>query len=151
MMGRAGAGLICENNIMTLSQADFCALPSYLVLRVKHGAQSWGDLRPDAAQRIGALLARATQSIEDVTGADRVYCLSFCEVDRNLHFHLMPRTPQLLREYQAATGTVDRPVNGPLLFEWAREAYPAERVTAALAEVCAQLRACFDTNEFSSP
>lgn len=137
--------LIWEDDFASLAQADFCTVPGYLVLRTRIGVQSLGELDPTGACKLGGLLAAAVAAIEATTRADRVYCLSFCEVDRNLHFHLFPRTAALLMAYQEASGTTGQPVNGPLLFEWARDVFvPGSSLPAGwppLAEVCDQLRA----------
>jgi len=143
-MSRNDALKILETDYATLEHADFCAVPGYLVLRVRKGAESFGDVSLPGSQRLGALLASAAAAVETVTKADRVYCLSFCEVDRKLHFHLFPRTEELLAEYQAGTGTAGRPVDGPAVFTWARQAYPAGAALPAgwprVGDVCDALR-----------
>lgn len=137
--------LILEDALARVEQADFCGVPGYLVVRLKTGARSLGELPPAAAAELGRLLARTVGAVEMVTGADRVYLLSFCEIDRNLHFHLLPRTEQLLVAYHQGTGTAGRAVNGPLLFEWARDTYgpgsPPPAGGLAVGEVCRRLRA----------
>lgn len=117
-------GLVYEDAVVTLRQADFCAIPGYLVLRLKNGAESMADLEPAEARHVGVMLARAARVLEDAAGAERVYILSFAEIDRRLHFHLFPRTAQILSAFCEATGGDPRAVNGPVLFEWARESYP---------------------------
>ena len=116
---------VYEDAIVTLQQADFCAIPGYLVLRLKKGAESMADLEPADARHVGLVLSRAARVLEEGAGAERVYILSFAEIDRRLHFHLFPRTAQILSAFCEATGGDPKAVNGPLLFEWAREAYPA--------------------------
>ena len=116
---------VFENELLVIRQADFCAVPGYLVLSLKNNAESWGDLSIEQAQQLGVVMSKTIAAMEQVTGADRVYCLSFCEQLRTLHFHLLPRTTLLLQRYHQATGTGQEPVNGPLLFEWVRDTYPA--------------------------
>ena len=70
---------------------------------------------------MGRLLAREISAIEELLHADRIYCLSFCEILRDLHFHLLTRTSALLSVYENANGSKDEAVNGALLFEWTRE------------------------------
>lgn len=140
--------LILVDEFSTLAHADFCAVPGYLVLRVRTRAESFGDLSTGQAQRLGGLLASASSAIETVTKADRVYCLSFCEVDRKLHFHLFPRTEALLAAYQEATGTAGQTVDGPALFAWARATYPVGTAMPAgwpkIADICVALREMLD-------
>ncbi len=143
-MPRTPANLILEDDLVTLEHADFCAVPGYLVLRVKTSAESFGDLSTGRAQRLGGMLASAASAVETVTKADRVYCLSFGEQERRLHFHVFPRTEALLAAYHEATGTAGQPVDGNALFAWARQEYPSPATlpTGWLkpADVCVLLR-----------
>ena len=136
--------LILKDDLAILEHAEFCAVPGYLVLRVKSGAESFGDLSTPKAQRLGGLLASAAAAVETTLKADRVYCLSFCEQDRGLHFHLFPRTEALLAAYHEATGTAGQPVDGPAVFAWARKAFPAGATLPAgwpkVPDVCQALR-----------
>jgi diadenosine tetraphosphate (Ap4A) HIT family hydrolase len=116
---------VYEDDLVAMAQSGECAIPGYLVLRVKTAGAALPDLDPGEAGRLGAALAGAARAIAAATAAERVYCLSFCEVDPRLHFHLFPRTRWLLDAYLEATGTGGQPVNGPALFEWARRRYPA--------------------------
>ncbi len=147
MQGKSD-NLILADEFTSLEHADFCGVPGYLVLKVKTRAESFGDLSTGQAQRLGGLLASASSAVETVTKADRVYCLSFCEVNRKLHFHLFPRTEGLLAAYQEATGSADQPVDGPALFAWARKAFPpgapVPAGTPKVADICVALREMLD-------
>jgi len=113
--------LLHADGRFTLEAADFCTVPGYLILREAGGATRLAGLEPAAARALGEELARASAAIEAATGAERVYVLSFCEVDRRLHFHLFPRTAWLLEAFRAATGAGPADaVDGPALFGWAR-------------------------------
>ncbi|MCU0275260.1 MAG: hypothetical protein MUF02_00105 [Acidobacteria bacterium] len=113
--------MIFANETFTLELSPECTVPGYLVLRLKSGETSLAEMVPNKARALGEMLARATKAIEEAVGAERVYVLSFCEVDRRLHFHLFPRTDWLLKRYWKANGEKSGAVNGPLLFEWARK------------------------------
>ena len=136
---------IHEDDLFTLQQSAECDVPGYLVLRLKAADAALPRLGGEPAGRLGELLARAARAVVEVTGAERVYCLSFCEVDPRLHFHLFPRTRWLLDAYRAATGTAGQPVNGPALFEWARRRFPAGSELPggmpSAGETCGRLRA----------
>jgi len=130
----------------TLEEADFCSVPGYLILRVTGEGTRLAGLEPAMARALGEALARASAALEAATGAERVYVLSFCEVDRRLHFHLFPRTAWLLEAFRAATGAGPADaVDGPALFGWARAAcVPGRALPAgapAPADVAAALRA----------
>lgn len=137
--------LLFENDSFTLEQSAECPIPGYLVLRVKGQANSLAQLPAETARALGEMLARAAKAIEETVGAERVYVLSFCEIDHRLHFHLFPRTAWLLKEYFKANFNANEPIDGPMLFAWARrefgpgshlpkEAPGIETVGAALRE-----------------
>jgi diadenosine tetraphosphate (Ap4A) HIT family hydrolase len=115
--------LIFEDGIFVLEQSAECPIPGYLVLRVKGRTTGLAQLPEETAIALGKMLARAAAAIEQAVQPERIYVLSFCEVDPRLHFHLFPRTRWLLKEYFQANGRAGDPVNGPVLFEWARVAF----------------------------
>lgn len=135
---------VFEDDLLTVTDSGECTVPGYLVLRLKPAGATLGGLDARDAGRVGAMLSRCARAIVSVVGAERVYCLSFCEVEPQLHFHLFPRTRWLLDTYQAAAGAAGRPVSGPALFEWARGRFPAGTATPGpppdLAEACARLQ-----------
>lgn len=144
--------MIIANEIFTLDQSLECTVPGYLVLRLKSGETSLAELEPEKARALGAMLARAAKAIEEAVGAERVYVLSFCEVDRRLHFHLFPRTQWLLREYlRVHPQAWKKTISGPALFEWARQAFvPGNGLTAGIGggtEVAAAIRAALQQDE----
>jgi diadenosine tetraphosphate (Ap4A) HIT family hydrolase len=116
---------VLEDDLFTLDDSEESAIPGYLVLRVKAVGATLAGLDATVASRLGGMLATAARAITGAVAAERVYCLSFCELDPRLHFHLFPRTRWLLDAYQQGTGTAGEPVNGPAMFEWARRAFPA--------------------------
>lgn len=135
---------IIENSLLVLEHTRECRVPGYLVLRLKGGETSLSELSPEAARALGEALSAIVRAIEETVGADRVYCLSFAELDRRLHFHLFPRTPWLLEAYRRATLTPDTPVNGPAVFEWARTTYvgdaPLPEAAGTVTDACQTLR-----------
>lgn len=112
-----------EDETFTLEQSAECPIPGYLVLRLKGEATSLAQLPEVTVMALGKMLARAVSAIEQAVQAERVYILSFCEIDQRLHFHLFPRTPWLLKEYFKANFNANEPVDGPMLFAWARGAF----------------------------
>jgi diadenosine tetraphosphate (Ap4A) HIT family hydrolase len=117
--------LIFADEMFSLEQSSECSIPGYLILRLKGPATSLAELQPDQARALGEMLAAAAGAIEAAVRPERVYVLSFCEVERRLHFHLFPRTAWLLKEYFEANDCANDPVNGPMLFEWARKTFTA--------------------------
>jgi diadenosine tetraphosphate (Ap4A) HIT family hydrolase len=136
--------MIFEDELFSLEQSAECPIPGYLILRLKGPQVDLAQLPPETARRLGEMLARTAAAIEQAVRPERVYVLSFCEVDPRLHFHLFPRTAWLLKEYFKANDNPNDPVNGPMLFEWARSAFgPGSRMpkgTPDIENACGTLR-----------
>lgn len=114
---------VFEDEAFTLEQSAECPIPGYLLLRLKGPETSLAQLPEETAMALGKMLARAVAAVERAVGAERVYVLSFCEVDPRLHFHLFPRTAWLLKEYFKANFNANEAIDGPMLFAWARSAF----------------------------
>jgi diadenosine tetraphosphate (Ap4A) HIT family hydrolase len=142
--------VIFKDEEFTVEPSAECAVPGYMVLRLKGAETSLAELSPGKAEALGKMLARATAAIEQAVNAERVYVLSFCEVDPRLHFHLFPRTAWLLKEYFKANFNADQPIDGPMLFAWARGAFgpgsQAPKGTPAAAAAAAAIRAILEGN-----
>src|SRR5512137_2087764 len=139
---------IFADETFTLEPSAECPIPGYLVLRLKNGETSLGQLSPEKARALGEMLSKAAAAIGQAVDAERVYVLSFCEVDRRLHFHLFPRTAWLLKEYFKANFNANEPIDGPLLFAWARGAFGpgshAPKGTPDAATAAAAVRAILE-------
>ncbi len=136
--------LIFEDEMFSLEQSAECPIPGYLLLRLKGEETSLAQLAPEKARALGEMLARAAAAIEQAIKPERVYVLSFCEIDHRLHFHLFPRTAWLLKEYFKANFNANEPIDGPMLFAWARSAFgPGSHVsqgTPDMESVCGIMR-----------
>jgi diadenosine tetraphosphate (Ap4A) HIT family hydrolase len=143
-MEKSTGSMIFADKTFNLEQSADCPIPGYLILRLKGLEAGLAQLPPETAKFLGEMLARAATAIEQAVKPERVYVLSFCEVEPRLHFHLFPRTAWLLKEYFRANDCANAPVNGPMLFEWARGAYgPGSHIpegTPDLETVCGTLR-----------
>ncbi len=122
-MGKSTGTMIFEDEMFILEQCKDCPIPGYLILRLKGPETSLAQLPPETAKLLGEMLTRAAVAIEKAVKPERVYVLSFCEIEPRLHFHIFPRTAWLLKEYFKANNCANDPVNGPMLFEWTRNAF----------------------------
>jgi len=99
----------------------------WLIVKPHRHVESLGELKAAEAVALGPLLRRLTGAMERALGAERVYVCSFGEKVRHVHFHLIPRTPEM-------------PPDGPLLMpdffaEERRWGCSAEEAAAAADEV----------------
>ena len=99
-------------------------MPTILVIDDNRAIATIGNNDPDPTLYIDdATVGEGDGTIELTVRPERIYILSFCEVDSQLHFHLFPRTGWLLREYRRANGGEGEAVDGPALFQWAKRSY----------------------------
>jgi len=135
-MEKSTGAMIFADEVFSLEQSMDCPIPGYLILRLKGPETGLAQLPPETATLLGEMLARAATAIEQAVKPERVYVLSFCEVEPRLHFHLFPRTAWLLKEYTEANGCANDPVNGPMLFEWARNTFvPGSHVPSGTPDI----------------
>jgi diadenosine tetraphosphate (Ap4A) HIT family hydrolase len=73
-----------------------------LIVKPHRHVESVAELKAAEAVALGPLLRRLVGAVERALGADRVYVCSFGETVRHVHFHVVPRTPEM-------------PPDGPLL------------------------------------
>lgn len=87
------------NQEFTITEAAECSIPGYCFVLPKQSVHSIAQLTPNAQALLGPTLALAQQVIQAVTQPERIYCLTFCELNPALHFHLFPRTRALMETY----------------------------------------------------
>jgi diadenosine tetraphosphate (Ap4A) HIT family hydrolase len=84
----------------------------YVVLKPRRHVHELADLEVEEALALGPAMRRVVAAIRSALAPDRVYVCSFAETVHHVHFHLLPRYP-------------DMPALGPNLFsrlfaaEWA--------------------------------
>ena len=71
--------------------AEPCPVAGWCILELARPAATLDALTTEEAQWMGTHAARVARAIRQVTGCDRVYLLSFAEVHRQVHLHLVPR------------------------------------------------------------
>jgi diadenosine tetraphosphate (Ap4A) HIT family hydrolase len=101
-----------------------CYIPGSLILRPRDAVGSLSQMNPAALASLGLTLAMATAGIEAAVQPMRVYCASFLEQTRVVHFHLFPRTEWLTAKYFAAHPD-ETEISGPQLMDWARRTFHA--------------------------
>ena len=131
---------VFETQHFTIKQSEECFIPGYLIVIAKAKAPSIVDLPFEAQQALGPLLSITTQAIQTILHPERVYCMSFCELFHQLHFHLFPRTTWLAEKYrQAYLEEQNHCLNGPILFNWAKSTFtkpiPDHPLQPTLAEI----------------
>jgi len=70
---------------------DPVPIAGWTIIDLKRHAESWSSLHDDESRELGVLLRNACAAIQAATGCARVYVLSFAEVVRHVHLHLVPR------------------------------------------------------------
>jgi diadenosine tetraphosphate (Ap4A) HIT family hydrolase len=68
-----------------------CPVAGWCILELARPAATLDALAEDEARWMGVHTTRISRAIRRVTGCERVYLLSFAEVHRQVHLHLVPR------------------------------------------------------------
>ncbi|MCJ7484246.1 MAG: hypothetical protein MUO31_14935, partial [Thermodesulfovibrionales bacterium] len=76
--------LVFEDELFTIEQSATCPIPGYLILRLKGPEASLAQLPKKTAQLLGVMLKRVTNAVERAVKPERVYVLSFCEIEPRL-------------------------------------------------------------------
>ena len=71
--------------------------PGELIVKTRRHCESLGELNRSEAAALGPILTAAIGALERVTGAERIYAMSFNERLRHVHFLLLPRTAAMPR------------------------------------------------------
>lgn len=116
--------LLFENDYLTCYFPETGLIPGYVVLFIKNDITSVDQLSQSGKLVLIDTIAALQKTIKKVIAPERIYTLSIGEVQPKLHFHIFPRTKQLLLDYQSKLALPsDQPVSGMHLFEWARKEY----------------------------
>jgi diadenosine tetraphosphate (Ap4A) HIT family hydrolase len=67
----------------------------YVVMKPKRHVQELADLLPSEAISLGSALQTLLQAMRSALAPDRIYLCSFGETVHHLHFHLIPRYPDM--------------------------------------------------------
>jgi diadenosine tetraphosphate (Ap4A) HIT family hydrolase len=114
--------LICyENNYFRVQHCGDCFIAGHLVVFPKQDVRSLSELSVQALQELGNVLKISHAIVEKIIQPERIYTLSFGEVLPLIHFHVLPRTSEILKQYKLQNKTEE--VNGALIFDWARKYY----------------------------
>jgi diadenosine tetraphosphate (Ap4A) HIT family hydrolase len=109
-----------------VSQCAKCDIPGYLILEFKHNSKNLYQSPKAAQKQLGILIAKLEHIIEQTISPLNIYILKFGEETKSLHFHIFPRTTKITDEYLKEYPKQSISINGPKIFDWAREKYKVE-------------------------
>ena len=94
----APGGVILDNGLWFVSHhAGQFTDPGELIVKTRRHCESLAELTLEEAESLGPVLHSATQALERVVSAERIYAVSFNERVRHVHFLLLPRTAAMPR------------------------------------------------------
>ena len=84
-----------------LAHAFGTSLPGWLVLLPQRHVTALDELTAEETADLGPLLSAATSALREVTHCSKTYVALFAEAEgfHHLHFHLIPRQPDLAAEF----------------------------------------------------
>jgi diadenosine tetraphosphate (Ap4A) HIT family hydrolase len=127
---QAPGGVIYQDALWRLEHILSPApLAGWLVLKPKRHCEGLDFLTVAEAAALGPLMRRVSGALRAATGAEKIYSILLAEGVAHVHFHLIPRRPDLPMD-----------VRGPRIFDLLRRAAEAgksvpDAEAAAMAEV----------------
>jgi diadenosine tetraphosphate (Ap4A) HIT family hydrolase len=108
---------IWESAHFRLSQSyDFC-FPGYMFVECLSGVRRMNDFGPGESEELAYVLKLGERLLDLLIRPERIYVLKFGESDDRIHFHLIPRTAELLKSY-LDDRQESSPYNGALITAW---------------------------------
>lgn len=90
-------GIILQTKYWSCDHAYDIALPGFLFLKTNRHVESVVDLNENEAKEFGTVLLSITKAINKILRPERIYVLRYGEVIRHVHFWLLPRTKEVLK------------------------------------------------------
>jgi diadenosine tetraphosphate (Ap4A) HIT family hydrolase len=125
---------IAADELWRTTHAFNSALPGWLVLVPRRHVTSIAELTDAEAASLGSWQVRLSRALRHVLGCQKTYVAQFAEGEgfSHVHFHVVPRPPDLVRE-----------LRGPRIFQLlgpeARPHVGAEQMSQIAIELAAEL------------
>jgi diadenosine tetraphosphate (Ap4A) HIT family hydrolase len=108
---------IAADELWRVAHAFNAAIPGWLVLIPRRHVTSLTELTDAEAAVLGSWQVRLSRALQTVLGCQKTYVAQFAEAEgfSHVHFHIVPRQPDLARELRGPRifqllGPADRPV-----------------------------------------
>ncbi len=91
---------VASDSLWRVAHAFNSALPGWLVLLPRRHVTAIADLTDDEARSLGSWQVRLSRALHEVLGCPKTYVAQFAEAEgfSHVHFHIVPRPPDLPRE-----------------------------------------------------
>ncbi len=88
-------GTVYEDEYWIVDHGVSRLVRGYLVLKPKRHVHELADLVPEEAASLGVVVQAVVAAMRWALGTERIYVCSFAETVHHLHFHLLPRYPEM--------------------------------------------------------
>lgn len=90
-------GIILQTKYWSCDHAYDIPLPGFLFLKANRHVESVASLNENEANEFGSVLLKITKAMDKILGPERIYVLRYGEVIRHVHFWLLPRTKEVMK------------------------------------------------------
>lgn len=108
---------IWQSEHFKLSQSYDFHLPGYMFVECLSGARALNHFNSAESEGLTSVLKLAEHLLHLLVRPERIYILKFGESDDRVHFHIVPRTRELLKSYLDECKD-NPPYNGALITAW---------------------------------
>ena len=118
--------MLYKNQFFNVALALDALIPGYLIIRPNRKLEKFTELNIEEQLAFAGTVSICENIIEEIINPERIYLLNFAEIDRNLHFHIFPRSKELGEEFKLIHK--QEQINGPFLFQWARQEFNEKKL-----------------------
>lgn len=90
-------GIILQTKYWSCDHAYDIPLPGFLFLKTNRHVESIASLNENEANEFGSVLLKITKAMDKILRPERIYVLRYGEVIRHVHFWLLPRTKEVMK------------------------------------------------------
>jgi diadenosine tetraphosphate (Ap4A) HIT family hydrolase len=113
--------VVFESEHFIVKQCSDVLIPGYLIITPKIEVFFISDLSQDVLELLTHLISKVEKVVQEVLEVDMIYIAKFAEWKKGLHFHIFPRTENILFAYIKDNPTARDRISGPLIFDWSRK------------------------------
>ncbi|MEO1080166.1 MAG: hypothetical protein AAFY29_11485 [Pseudomonadota bacterium] len=138
-----------ENEHFVIEHSAFYRIAGLLFVLPKRKVISLMEMTDAELALMGTTLRIANEAVHVALQPINIYSAKFGEMDRNVHFHIFPRTAELTAVYRRDTGAGPA-IEAPKLIAWAHNRYVGEQNFGDINATIAALKRHFSAR-FEGP
>jgi len=111
--------IVFETEFYTIHHATSFFIPGYLVICPNKKKIAWREFTKESLTHLGPLIALSHTCVDEVIRPERIYSNQYGEYEKNIHFHIFPRSQEATEKYLADQNLeYGHSISGPAFVDW---------------------------------